>query len=56
VNTLHYKIIIEFANQSPVAILETHNSLRVRKEVRPIMISQIQILLIVVINQEVYGV
>ena len=33
VNTLHYKIIIEFHSQKPLAILETHNSMRVRKEV-----------------------
>jgi len=34
VNTLHYKIVIEFFSKSPLAILETHNSLRVKKEVR----------------------
>jgi hypothetical protein len=32
VNTLHYKIIIEFANHSAIKILETHNSLRIKKE------------------------
>ena len=33
VNTRHYKICIEFVNQSPLTILETHNSQRVKKEV-----------------------
>ena len=31
VNTLHYKIIIEFHNQSPLSILETHSATRIRK-------------------------
>ncbi len=32
VNTLHYKIIIEFENQSPLSILETHKITRIKKQ------------------------
>jgi hypothetical protein len=31
VNTLHYKIVIEFYNQSDLSILETHSANRIRK-------------------------
>jgi len=31
VNTLHYKIVLEFYNQSPLSILETHSATRIRK-------------------------
>ena len=32
VNTLHYKIVIEFYNQSDLSILETHSATRIRKQ------------------------
>jgi hypothetical protein len=32
-NTLHNKIVIEFVNHSPIGILETHSSIRIKKEV-----------------------